>query len=229
MAGKKITIRRVPKRKTALQVARTALSEVKNIKKNIEIKHYGKLFARGNVPVTGAYAMKIIDCAQTTTAGNSYTRIGDEINLTSMYLRVGLLYNYNALNIENNVCRLIIFIDKDPTMSGNVCQPPNISDLLEVDAVGANPGVTSHLNYTKLGRFKILYDRTHVLTAQKGNKYISYYKKWKKGLNLRFQATGGDANYNQNVYAFVVTEKHQGAVNYEPNVEATLRVSYIDA
>lgn len=231
----KITITRISNKfrkkynKSALQVAKTALNEVKNLKKNTEVMHYGKLFARNTVPVTGAYAMELIDLPQGTTQANSYVRRGDEINITSMYMRLGLLYNYNALDVESNQCRLIIGIDKKPVMSGNVCQMPNISDVLEVDASGSNPGITSHLNYTKLSRFQILYDKTHVLSAMKGNKYINFYKKWKRGLNMRFQAPDGHANFTCNLFAFVVSEAQQGSIYYAPTVEASLRMSFIDS
>lgn len=156
--AKKITIRNSrtgivmassKKRPTVRSVAKS----IKKIQSQQELKHEDVIQTAVEAPDTG-----VITLLNGVASGTSNeTRIGDDIHATSIQFRA--VYASQTDNIVSNVVRHIIFWDQQP--NGVIA---TMGDLLDISFITRPTEAPYNEDFQK--RFKILYDRVHVITPQ---------------------------------------------------------------
>lgn len=201
MAGKALSL--------ALKVAKTVAFMKGMI--NCEKRYFDTGIAVSAINYTGA-----INLVSGVTAGDDVNqRSGNSILARSLYVNYDATVNTTAGVNATQIYRKIIFMDCD-----NQGVTPATSDVLQ--AVGNANAVNSPLNVDNVKRFKILYDKKHVLNGQGAEriqvkKYIPLYK------HLRFSGTGANILENA-IYELNISDVN---VN-DPTVQSYYRLGFYD-
>lgn len=185
---------------------------IKHIKKTQEVK-YNDIYHVGDVVNYSGTVYRLNDMAQGDDEGQ---HIGNKIN--GKYLSIRGFWQGNS-NEQFNVCRFILFVDTEQTGTD-----PTVADILQVS--GAAAVTVAPINVDHTPRYKILYDKTTILSAQTGT-FARPFKIFKKLKDLTMAYTGTTTNtqYKNAIYALAVTDV---TVN-DPGLTFYSRLAYLDS
>lgn len=197
----------------ALSFATKALKSIGFIKGmiNCEKRYFDTGVSVAAVNYTGA-----INLVSGVTAGDDVNqRSGNSILARSLYVNYDATVNLTSGGGASQILRKIIFMDCD-----NQGVTPTTSDVLQT--VGTTNAVNSPLNVDNVKRFRILYDKKHVLNGQgteriQVKKYIPLYK------HMRFSGTGANILENA-IYELNISDVN---VN-DPTVQSYYRLGFYD-
>lgn len=175
---------------------------IRKIESEIELKHKDEDFFVGQVDAD----FSVYDICVVGLGGDSRGRIGDEIQTTSLKMRLGIIWTPNTYNNLTAHLRMILFWDSAP--NGDV---PSIVSTGPLDQSVLDPASTSlepifdQYNYnTTQDRFRIIYDKVWTLRSQfitsdpdtltdlPGPVSMFVTKKWKLGRKQVFQGNAAD-------------------------------------
>ncbi len=141
----------------------------------------------------------------------------DGVSIGLKGISVKAVLNGNFATFQTNVNRTILFFDKQPR--GNA---PSASTILADTSNFINSPY--NINEDRKKRFQFLYDKVHVITANKGAQPIKIYKRFAK--EERFIGTGDTiASIGENsLYLFVITANTSAF----PSISYSTRVTYVD-
>lgn len=182
-------------------------SKVKNIIQELNVEHKNIDVLVSTAALTTGVVIPIVPVAQ----GSGPTdRNGNSIKTQSLLLRYGI-----TVNAANCHCRVFLF--RDNQQIGDTT--PTLGDVLE------NSDVYSPLDaVTNIGRFSILYDKTHSLVLASDHAQTNIVKVFKKVANhTKFNGTlSTDVQKNGMYLAFISDNAST------PNFTARTRVRFVD-
>lgn len=225
-----------PKRVFKGQEGKVALKMVKKLAKEIEEETEVKYLDTeiDMAPYTATPATELINyMAQGLT---NITRIGNDINITSLKFRVILdrpqaTYSAALGELAPVSIRILLVRDRDgynATLSPNEILSNTTNDVTRF----RNP------DYTR--RYNILYDNVYILNPElssagtsavftiNGKKmYLEYFKKFKKSLNVKFAAATAISATNDQFWLLAYSDAPV-ALN-APTIKGIVRLNYTDA
>lgn len=154
--------------------------------------------------------------------GGSGERLGSQVKFTSLQLRMKLQKTGSAT--KNAVrTRFLIFIDKEPLVSG-LGNSPVPTALLQG---GALNGVCNFYGQDTIRqrRFRILYDKIHMVDTDDPEKFIKLYFKLNMHTGWALASTAGTDITNNALYiAWIQDDTVNGAVS----ITMDTRMKYVD-
>lgn len=202
--------------KLAAHDAQKALAIAKATAKlvNVEYKSFDQLDEGNLTNLTNSLPFCLSNITQGDTA---QTRDGNSVRLKS--LRVNWNAVINGSGSSNQPVRSLIFIDWQ-----NQGADPSISDVIEDVGTGSSNKMTSLPAILQdPGRFQILYDKVHNLSAN-ANGYMQkeYYKEFNH--HLKFEGTGAGAQRKGSIWMVLMTN----ATSNTPSATVQSRIRFLD-
>lgn len=194
----------------ALATAGTALALARGIKSlmNVEYKHHDRNITATNITDTSQVA-----CLNLIAQGDDeINRNGNSIKAIKLNARYRITFTSGSDTTQ--YVRVMFF--QDMHSEGDT---PVGTDVLDSD------DVMDYLNPDNTDRYKILYDRTHGLTAEKGG--IVVKKNFKMNCKLEYIGASGIASHLGGGAIWMLWIGTQDTSNY-PIIDAKTRLRYID-
>lgn len=215
--------------------------KVKQIEYDTEVKHLDYVFTAVEMSDSGSVGNTLLvnGLAQGTT---SFTRIGDEVNFTSIQVRGTISHQLNnpALN-HSPTYRLIIVRDMQPNGAAMT-----FGNLLDLSLITEPVYAPRNMDY--IDRFKIYYDKVGVLnpnfqfitsgtgtplittTTQVGDvaRSIKFFKKLNFKTNYGLANAGNISDIARNSLYFLFISDETGASNNGPLFNGGMRLYYKD-
>ncbi len=194
--------------------ARKALILARNLRSlmNVEFKNHDvTITATGVLDGVG----NVIQLSNIDQGDTTVSRDGSNVKITSIYCK--LLFRINASGSNTNI-RVMLVLDKQTNQAIFAT-----ADLLF--SVANVQSLVSPNNLDNQFRFRVLYDKIHLITA--GGKESAFVKIYKKvNLRLRYDNTGnGIADLRSNSLALVVISNE--ATN-TPTITGAVRLRFVD-
>lgn len=198
--GKRSVVRR---KKTVRQIATSAAKQV--INRSAE-KKYLDLTATNPASVSGG----IFQLNDIPVGTSDTTRIGDTIMIKKLYMSL----NMHVADTSNHF-RVIVFVWKNNTV-------PLASEIMADSSLGTAYAVNAPYNHDRRSLFKVLYDKTYGLYADRP---VVHFKKSIK-LNLKVQYNAGSSTACSNaIWMLYISDS--GAVAH-PTADSYTRLEYTD-
>lgn len=192
------------------QIARAAWRSAKYIRGlvNSEMLH------KDNTMTLGANQSQIFSFVNIAQGDDIGSRTGNSILLRNMYIRGRLTVNNNVTNYS----RVMIALVKDKQQVADTT--PAITDIF---TSATDPDTLLLTN--ALGRFKIMWRKTYILTTASGGMCgHDIHKYWTVRDHVRYNGTSSTDIQRNGYYLVVISDE---AVNY-PVVSFNARTSYHD-
>lgn len=180
------------KSKTGRKLSKTEKKEVKRmISTPVEVKYYNKLTGATTVNFSGSLYL-LSDIPQGITDGD---RDGDQCHLSSINVRAE--WNVGSNLTIFNLVRFIVFQWHPQTT-------PTIGQIL----TGTGAAIAPLNPYTRDTRsmFRILYDKTGVVSNANGAASIHYKLTLTKRFNRKLQYQGGTTVGSNQIYILVISD-----------------------
>ena len=193
----------------ALPVAQKALKVAKFVAGVINVEY--KWLQVGSSSTVGTWNGTLVTLNSCNQGSGASQRNGDTMKMKSLVIRGE--FERNTLGVTSEVCRLIIFIDKDNTITSG-------SQLL--NNYGSNAVVYSQKNEDTKFDSKIIYDKTFVVNDQ-SFKQIRFNIYKKVGWHTHYTAGTSTIAHNALKMAFFTQTPSNGAkITYQS------RLSFVD-
>lgn len=196
MLGSYTRLAKSKQNKTNKSVRKEVQKTVKSmLQKDVEVKYFDQYQLSTNVTAVGTLA-----CISDIVRGTDVTqRVGNEIMLKSIQVRLGCYINANA---TQTALRYLIVHD---TMGVNA---PSVSDILEAAFLTSYYSEVAPLYWDYRKRFRILKDKVIYLCKQ--SSISGYAEQFSLKLGFRSYQIGSSTTFKNQVYLLLVSN--------EPNV-----------
>jgi len=188
-------------------------SEIKALQRKQEVKAFNVESTAQNIigTVGSIVPVSLCDLAQGV---DQQQRVGDTITARNAHVQYQVLYNTNPVGAQ--FIRVVIFQD----FRGQYTQVPSWSST--GTGVFAGSGF-SNADVGNLGRFKILYDKTHVLDS------IDHYGEWEKfnlpiNTPIHFEGSGATSGTKGRLWIMYYSNQ---TVNF-PTINFNSQLRYTD-
>ncbi len=184
------------RRKGAKAIAKKALREVNKIKQSIETKWHSIAVTAASVVAGTPVVEHLTDIDQGDSA---QLREGNHVNIQSLQIRGAIKLDDPTGVFENELIRIIIFIDK----TGEAVRTTVTNLLIAANLVNIRHPV--HMN-----DFRVLMDKTMTLQNLSLNsdtslKFFQYFKRFKRTIRCKWlDGTGSNPEENQLYFAILV-------------------------
>lgn len=220
------------------------VASVKTIAKEVaqveaELKSYHKLLASQATPVNvdnlNPYITELTSIPQDTVQSTDSVRIGDEVNLRGISVRMYLNNQLGINNDQDTLWRVIIFQYKS---QDNNPSPLELLTASTANGTSALAGPFSYRNIDYLSIYHVLYDRQHRTVGSNGQaaiaydyyhqrKYVEINIKMTKYIKQKIRFENGTVASTNGIWMFVLNDNEPATVRAQ--IVGTSRILFTDA
>lgn len=200
-------------RKDPLSTAEKALRVANQTKKllNVEFKHVTS-GSTSNISSSGA----VVHLSQIAQGADNNDRNGRSVKLKSLHVRSRM--TAGASSVAGDIVRTMLVVDRD---AAGVA--PTITEILD----SADPSSFRNID-SEQGRFKVLLDRTHVISPYGVDQNCRDFWVWNKDMDMhiKYDGTAGTDISKNGIYLVQVGMYATAAFQTTQDTEVRLR--YVD-
>lgn len=229
---KKYQIVKNPKEKMTKANKKATVKIIKKVLKGVqELKWHGVDVAPTTIFIGSAFNQVLTAIAQSAGTSTDTTRIGDEVDITSINVRALVAWPPDAGNGQNCCVRFVAYQYKP----NNGLLAPSLARLLNNDSTGS-PNVCSHQVVDHQADYHILYDKTVTMAAlyaaagslpDSSIRFLDFWIPMKKATK-KLQYDNGTTAHNNAIYLAILCD-HPVAATGDPEVTLQARIRFTDS